>query len=548
MAIFALIASSLMAWWVYVNHLTVVLADQASHLVFSRLLTDSITPGITQLGTWPPLLHVLMLPASAVDLLFRSGLAGAVTLIPIFVVGVIFLYRLTVRLTKSKFLASVSGLMYIFNPYILYYVVTPMMEVLFITAVIATAYFFLLWLETSHFKHLLLAGVFIALASVSRYEGLFLIPVAISIVVVKLISLKKSFNEIEATVIVFGIPSVLGLGYLLVYDWAFAGHPLAFIGIGGEAWFVGGDSALSLTKGDFSNSLQYILHASHYMFGKVLVTLSFPSMILLAAFSKERFKNGSVILLLLVPFIAVFLALYRGSNSIHVPELLPFGHFHNDRYAITWIGALILSPILLVTIFKNTRRRIFYTILVAMWNLFLISLSWSHFYDEVVKKNLWVVKNNISFNKGGEQSNIIRAIRYEYDFGKILAVRFNNDFLYINSSLPLSTFIYEGNFRYFSQTLERPWLYARWVIMQRLNSSSGAFRDPVKDKWANNPEFEQYYSVIGEEKDRILYKINENAVIDYVNSYHINLNKIPSLNPNIETWDPDTIWQEMQLR
>jgi hypothetical protein len=54
------------------------LIDQYSHLSISRQITDSLTPGMSQVGFWPPLLHLLLAPLTFFDGLYYSGLAAAV--------------------------------------------------------------------------------------------------------------------------------------------------------------------------------------------------------------------------------------------------------------------------------------------------------------------------------------------------------------------------------------------------------------------------------------------------------------------------------------
>jgi hypothetical protein len=132
-------------------------------------------------------------------------------------------------------------------------------------------------------------------------------------------------------------------------------------------------------------------------------------------------------------------ALYRGSNSIHVPELEPFGGFHNDRYAISWVGFIALAPILIASYFKKIQLGIVSFSIVILTLLF----SGYHLYDSAIKKDFFVIKNNISANSRGETSDFIKALRNNYDYGNILAVRFSNDFLYIDSRISLNKFIYE---------------------------------------------------------------------------------------------------------
>jgi hypothetical protein len=127
-----------------------------------------MTPGISQFGFWPPLLHIILLPFVSVDYLYHTGLAGACVLIPFLCVGTLFFYKLLFAFTKNKILSFSGSLMFLLNPWVLYYAVTPMMEILFISNLFISGYLFLKWIDTNKLKFLILAGLFISIASISK--------------------------------------------------------------------------------------------------------------------------------------------------------------------------------------------------------------------------------------------------------------------------------------------------------------------------------------------------------------------------------------------
>ena len=145
---FALLAGSIATYYFYMYDLILFMTDQFAHLNFSRLITDSMTPGISQIGFWPPLLHILMAPFVAYLPFYQTGLAGAFVLVPCLAVGTVFLYKLTLLLTNKKLLSVISALSLPLNPYVLYYAATPMMEVLFLTNSLLIVYFFIRWLHS----------------------------------------------------------------------------------------------------------------------------------------------------------------------------------------------------------------------------------------------------------------------------------------------------------------------------------------------------------------------------------------------------------------
>lgn len=261
-----------------------VLTDQHAHLNFARALFDSMTPGISQIGFWPPLLHLLLSPFASVPFLYDAGVAGAFVLIPFFVAGSIFLYRLLLRLTGRRWLSFSGTLLFLFNPYILYYSVTPMMEVLFLSNLLAVAYFIVAWLQEDKLKFLLAAGIFTALAGLSRYEGFALIPVLIAVFALQSFLKRKTRSELQATLIVFLFVAIIGVVAVMGFSWFYSGNPFSFAG---GTWIRDPFELIFPTKHDFPDTVNYFLHASYHMIGQPVVILGLASFALLLFFFAE---------------------------------------------------------------------------------------------------------------------------------------------------------------------------------------------------------------------------------------------------------------------
>lgn len=219
--------------YIYNIGLTKALVDQNSHLNISRQITDSLTPGMSQIGLWPPLLHVLMSPASMIDNLFQTGLAAAATLIPILAMAAVMLYRLIRLLVPGVSPALLGVALFVVNPYILYYASTPMTETLFIATLIGVAYFTASWFKSDRLTHLMYASLFVVAASLARFEGFILIPLIALIAFFHLRGKGKRREEIEAILVLLGAIVAIGIFYTLAYGWTFAGDPLAFMN---NAW------------------------------------------------------------------------------------------------------------------------------------------------------------------------------------------------------------------------------------------------------------------------------------------------------------------------
>lgn len=538
-----------MAWYVYHLGLMTSLTDQSSHLNFSRLTFDSLTPGISQIGFWPPLLHVLMIPFVAVPALFSTGLAGAFVLIPALCIAAVFLYRICVLLTDNRLLGVVATVLFLLNPFILYYSVTPMMEMLFTANIFGAAYFTGLWIRYRRIEYLLVMGIFVSLACLSRYEGLILLPITGSIVLTELLRQRKSYAEMEAIVLLFGLLAVIGVTFILIYSTVYGGSPLTF---SGGDWIRDPQASLRLAKYSVFRSVLYNVFAAFYMIGKPLFFASVLSAPALFFVQKRRFLVFAVLITLLAPLLFVLMATFMGSITINLPDLPPYKFFNNDRYGLTWIGFAILSPILLLEGLKESveKNRSLYTIvflgMIATFSA-LVSTGAYALYDTTITKQYSVIRDDVN-SPLPEQKQVAEFLHAHYDGGKILSARVDNDPIFAEAGIAYDNYIYEGNFLYFNQALREPWLFARWVIMHNPDKSGDDWArqsEPVYKQWGNSDEFKHYYTLAYENKYRQVYKLNESVIRAVANDQGFVIAAVPSLS-NRATWNPSTVYAEMR--
>jgi hypothetical protein len=103
--------------------------DANSRLVQTRMMVDSVNPGLHWIGTvWLPLPGLMFLPFSLIDPLFRSGAAGAVVCLPLLAATTSLLYRLLSSITGERAIAAGVALCFAFNPNTLYMSMTAMTE------------------------------------------------------------------------------------------------------------------------------------------------------------------------------------------------------------------------------------------------------------------------------------------------------------------------------------------------------------------------------------------------------------------------------------
>jgi hypothetical protein len=544
----AVILGALMTAYLYSLGLIKALTDADAHLNFGRMMFDSMTPGISQIGFWPPLLHILLAPFTQIEFLYDTGLAGAIVLIPFFALGAVFTYRLAYHFTGNFWLAFAATTLYLTNPYILYYSAVPMMEVMFIANLLGCAYFLARWLNSQRLSHLLWSGIFITFASLSRFEGLILIPIVALIVIAQMIRKRKDYHQTEALMILFGLLAVIGAGVIVVYSWVFGGSPTTFTG---GSWIK--ESVFNFaTQGNAINTLRYVLEVCFYMLSQPVILLSLASLLLMFLVADKRFESAAVLFVLASPAVFVAIALFSGSYQAAVPSLPPHNIYLNERYGLTSIGFAILAPIMLAgylmqrSVFSRALRFASAAAAVILVGS-LFAFSFNHLKVVAFSEEFLVIRNNINAPRM-QQRLTAEYLNENYDYGKVLITRADNDPLLANAGIDLNDYVYEGNYLYFDQALKEPWIFARWVVMSNPEGADrwAAQNEQVLRAWGGSEEFLVYYDLVHENSKRLVYKINEKAVAEMAARESLNLSAIPSVNEGIEWWDPSEIYAKIQ--
>src|SRR5579872_6550233 len=164
-------------WWGAARGYTLYYGDAEAHLNIARRVLDSRTPGTEQLGTvWLPLPHLLMLPLVWRDNWWRSGLAGAIPSAAGFIAGGSFLFAAARRLYASTAAGLTAALLFALNPNMLYLQSTPMTEAGFAAGLAALLWSTVRYRDSQSGWAMLAAAAASNAASLTRYEGWFLIP------------------------------------------------------------------------------------------------------------------------------------------------------------------------------------------------------------------------------------------------------------------------------------------------------------------------------------------------------------------------------------
>ena len=130
----------LASWWFFSRGESLAYGDAASHLNIARRITDSRTPGYSQIGTvWLPLPHLIVMPLAERDEWWRSGIAGVVPSTAAFVLSAVFLFTAARRAFSSAAAGFAALALYTMNPNLMYLQATPMTEplmLMFLTALL----------------------------------------------------------------------------------------------------------------------------------------------------------------------------------------------------------------------------------------------------------------------------------------------------------------------------------------------------------------------------------------------------------------------------
>ena len=142
----------------------------------ARRIFDSRTPGYEQIGTvWLPLPHLLMLPFVGVAKWWSTGLAGAFAGSLCFVTAGCFLFSAIRRLTGTA-PACMAVAIFALNPNLLYLQSTPMSEAVLFATFLALFWGLVYYAQTGAWLGLLTAALAAGLATMTRYEGWFVLP------------------------------------------------------------------------------------------------------------------------------------------------------------------------------------------------------------------------------------------------------------------------------------------------------------------------------------------------------------------------------------
>jgi hypothetical protein len=426
--------------------------DAEAHLNTARRIVDSLTPGYDQIGTpWLPLPHLALLPFARVDAWWHSGIAAAAPAALCFVAGVVFLFAAVRRIFGSAAVGLAAAGTAALNPNLLYLQSTSMTEAYFFAALMALLYFSVRFRETQGWASLIGAALAAIAATLTRYEGWFLIPFT---AVYFLVTARRRL----LAAIVFSALASLGPLYWFGHNWYLTGDALAFYRGPYSARAIQGDASYPGLH-NWRVAWLYYRSAVQLCSGPVLWFLAIAG----AFVALVRRAVWPCLLLALPPFFYLW-AMHSAGNPIFVPRLWPFSYY-NTRYGLAALPLLAFAAASLVTIAPPRLRA---PVTAAL--LLGASIPWIRH----PQPDAWITWVESRANSTGRRAWMQGAAEYlgpRYRLGAGILSSGGDDFfgIYRTMGIPLAETFSIDNGLPWDAAMQRPELYLwqRWAVVKR---------------------------------------------------------------------------------
>lgn len=523
----------------------VAYGDTQSHLNISKRVVDSLTPGLAQLGgIWLPLPHLLMLPFVKIEVLYRTGLAGSIVSGIAFVISSIYIFKITKFLTKNTLASFMAFLVFLTNPNMLYLQTTALTEPLLIAFFILSSYYFTLFLSfalknqngkltraerTSEYINLIFAAFFAFCASLSRYDGWFLVAAEAAITVFVYIPLKKYFDivrehklsgiiniirnkfyitenkllfhKLQGMIVLFAVLAFVGIFIWFVWDGLILGDPMYFTNSDYSAkaqqqeWLKRGELP---AYGNLPLAFSYFFFDSMTNVGIIIFSVFIIGLATYLAKNKRLFEMLFA-LIFFVPFIFNVLTLFVGQSVIFIPHITPVNfewRVFNVRYGILMLPAAALFFGLLFYYVKSAGKLLLILLIFIQIGLYLIGYS---------KVMAW--SDGVEGLSASKLTDADTFMMKNYDDGLVLMDDFARSINIIHSKIPMQNIIYIGNKPYWPVSMKKPEKYAKWIVLQK----NDAVWNNIYQKPGVRGRMYKYFQKVYTSPDILIFKRNENV-------------------------------------
>jgi len=482
----------------FLNDYILAYGDAESHLNIAKRVVSGLVPGLAQLGgVWLPLPHILLIPFVYFDSLWQTGLAGSIVSGVCFAISAIFIYKLTFLLVNKHSVSFLAAVVFITNPNILYLQSTPMSELPLIAFFLLNIYFFIKYLKkTDSILFLVSAAFFGFLASLSRYDGWFLVIIEALFVLILNLNKKGGLKIVEGNFLLFSSLAFYGMFLWIIWNYIIFKTPFYFL----NSQFSAGSQQLAwLLRNELPAYKNIVLSFLYYF----VTALSNSGIIIFAVaimglvyflINKNETNKFFITLTLLSPFIFYVISLFLGQSVIFIPILTPESfewRLFNVRYGVMMVPA---ASIFFAYFFKDLKKLslifvssllVFQTLLYVFGASSVISLADGVYGLSAAKKvdaEEWMKKN--------------------YDGGLVLLDDYSRTLSVIRSNIKMKDLIYIGTKPYWEESLDEPEKYAKWIVMQK--------EDEVWKKIYDRPEIQarlyKYFNKVYTSNEILIFK------------------------------------------
>jgi hypothetical protein len=461
---FALCAAFISTLISYKNGWILAYGDAESHINIAKEVVSGLTPGFAQLGgIWLPLTHVLMIPFVIYDPLWRTGLAGSIISGVFYIITCLYIFKLTKLITKNIFASFISFVVFAANLNILYLQSTPMTEVPLIAFFVLSTYYFVRYLyKVKTLSSLLLAGLFAFGASLTRYDGWFLVACEAMFIIVPGLLNRRLFTRKKGDMILFGTLAAFGITCWFVWCWLIFGDPAYF---DDSIYSAKAQQLAWMAKGELPGYHNLIISLIYYIYtalsnsGFIIFVVAFIGAIVFAA-SRSSKATLATLTVLFVPFIFNVLSLFLGQSVIFIPNLTPryFDyHLFNVRYGVTMIPFMAVFFGYLVSRVHMSVKMFLIGLLIAQ----------SYFFFSGMTPAITLADGTYGLSAEKVPQNVEEFIDKNYSGGFVLMDTYARTISIAKSTIPMQDIIYVGNKPYWNISLKHPEKYADWIIMQK---------------------------------------------------------------------------------
>lgn len=347
---FILLVASASLLFFYSRGVTNLYGDAIAHMEGARRLTDSLTPGLDEIGSgWLPLYHILVAPLAINDHLWRTGLAGSLVSLTAFAVAAWFVFRLGFELSRNLAAGWVALAGFLACSNMLYVASTPLTEPLCVMWAVLVVWALFRFQESGGWRMLMVASLAAFFGALTRYDGWYLLPFAALFII---FARQRPWTRRLMEAAFFGAIAGAGPVLWILHNLYRYGNPLEF--------YNGPYSAVAVykhqlattgfhypTDGSYLLSARYYLEDLKLVIGVASLELALLGWIAWASDARQRAWRSAA-LLLLVPLVFYVQSMAHASVPIYVPTLFPHTYY-NLRYGLEMLPAAAVFPSFLVS-------------------------------------------------------------------------------------------------------------------------------------------------------------------------------------------------------